>query len=454
MSFFKHAVAAFFVLAASTPASSQAIEGKTPKGIAYRYQRVAAGENVAVYFGWRYGSADEAMERALLSYVVPAMTFGAGGQSKDTIDRKLRELGVTWGTYQPLERTVGGYATFERAKLDQAATLLAQIVQMPNYTPKDLDDRRKKVLIPAREKFNREPLNQLQFVQFAVNLPDFADRSRWAPLSEAGIKSPSHEKLVEWHNATLGRSNLIVSVAGNVSEGDAGSFVDRVFGALPSVPEPPPLPEPSYKALNKVIKIERNVPQVYVRLYGVVERDDDPIKTAALGIALGAFGNGNESNLYKALREELGAAYSTSAGSFAISPRLNLMAATVQLDPDKAAVGIERLREEYRKLLENGIDEAAVKHEIDRLLAPTNPQSGLAARVATNNLTIALRGLPVNTPAEIRKAYMNILTEQINELIMEHMPKTTTLVVMAPASVVIKADCTLKSYSDAAKCGF
>ncbi len=446
-------VAAFFVLVALTPASSQIIEGKTPKGVVYRHQRLATGENVAVYFAWRYGAADEGMERALVSYVVPAMTFGAGGESKDTIDRKLRELGVTWGTYSPLERTIGGFATFERSKLDQIAPLLAQIIQKPNYTAKDLDDRYKKVLIPGREKFNREPLNQLQFVQFAVNLPDFADRSRWAPLSEAGIKPPSRERLIEWHNATLGRNNLVVSVAGNVSEGDAGSFIDRVFGALPPVPEPPPLREPTYKALNKVIKIERNVPQVYVRLYGVVERDDDPIKTAALVIALGAFGNGNESNLYKALREELGAAYSTSAGSFAISPHLNLMTATVQLDPEKAGVGIERLREEYRKLLEKGIDEATVKHETDRLLAPTNSQSGLAARVATNNLVVALRGLPVNTPTEIRKAYTNILTEQINELIMENMPKSVTLVVMAPAGVTIKADCTIKSYSETAKCG-
>src|SRR5262249_23574935 len=236
--------------------------------------------------------------------------------------------------------------------------------------------------------------------------------------------------------------------------GDAGSFVDRVFGALPSVPEPPPLSEPTYKALNKVIKIERNVPQVYVRLYGILERDDDPIKTAALVIALGAFGNGNESNLYKALREDLGAAYSTNAGSFPISPHLNLMVATVQLDPEKAAMGIERLRDEYRKLLETGIDEATVKHETDRLLAPSNQQSGLAARIATNNLVSAFRGLPVAPHTELRNAYTNILTEQINELIMEHMPKTPTLVVMAPATVAIKADCTIKAYTETAKCGF
>jgi predicted Zn-dependent peptidase len=445
--------AAFMAAAALTPASAQPVEGKTPKGISYRFQRALEGEKVAVYFGWRHGAADEAREQALLHYVTWGMTFGAGGESKDTIDRKLRELQATWGIYSPIERTVGGYTTFDRPKMDQMASLLAQIVQKPNYTAKDLDDRYKKVLSPFRQKFNGEPLNQIQFVQFALNLPDFGDRSRWSPLNEAGIKPPSRELLTELHHATLGRNNLVVSVAGNLTEGDAGSFIDRVFGALPEVPDPPPLQEPAYKALNKVIKIERNVPQVYVRLYGVMERDEDPVKTAAQTIALRAFGEGNESSLYRALREELGAAYSTNAGTFAISPHLNLMVATVQLDPEKAVAAIERLREEYGKLLENGVDAGRVKREVDRILTP-NDQPGVAARVAANNMFLAMRGLPANTPVELRKAYNTVPTEQINETIMETMPKTTTLVVMAPASVTLKADCTIKSYTDAAKCGF
>jgi hypothetical protein len=75
---------------------------------------------------------------------------------------------------------------------------------------------------------------------------------------------------------------------------------------------------------------------------------------------------------------------------------------TWRFDPEKAAAGIERLRAEYRKLLENGIDEAMVKHETDRLLAPTNPQSGLVARIATDNLAVALPGL-LTPPPEYAK---------------------------------------------------
>jgi zinc protease len=446
-------VSAIFVVAALNPALSQAIDGKTPKGIAYRYERIASGESVAVYFAWRYGSDYGAKDQNLVNYVVPALTFGAGGESKDSIDQKLRELRAAFGAYSPLELTIGGFVTFERPKIDQVAALLAQIIQKPNYTTKDLDDRYKKVLITLRERFNREPLNQLQFVQFALNLPDFADRSRWAPVSEASVKPPPRQSLLDWHKRMLGRNNLVVSVAGNLSEGDAGSFIDRVFGALPAVTEPLPLPESTYRALDKVIKIERNVPQVYVRLYGAVRRDEDPVKTIALQVALSAFGSGKESNLYKVLREELGAAYSTSTGTVAISPRLNLIAATVQIDPEKAAMAIDRLRDEYRKLLEKGIDEATVKHEIDRMTT-ANPQTVQAPIRASANLLLAMRGLPVDTLNELRKTYRTILTEQINEMIMENMPKAVTLVVMAPAGVAIKADCTIKSYGDAPKCGF
>jgi len=173
-----------------------------------------------------------------------------------------------------------------------------------------------------------------------------------------------------------------------------------------------------------------------------------------LQIALAAFGNGNESNLYKALREELGAAYSTSAGAFTVSPRMNLMAATVQIDPEKTQAAIDRLREEYRKLLEKGIDEATVKHEIDRVMHPADPQPARVTTRASFNLLTAVRRLPSNTRVEVRKAYNNILTEQVNALIMENMPKAVTIVAMAPANVPIKADCTIKSYSDTAKCGF
>ncbi len=88
-------------------------------------------------------------------------------------------------------------------------------------------------------------------------------------------------------------------------------------------------------------------------------------------------------------------AYSTSAAAVTISPRMNLMAATVQNDSEKAQAAIDRLREEYRKLL--GIDEATVKREIDRVISPPNPQAARVPVRASFNLLMAVRRLPVDT---------------------------------------------------------
>jgi zinc protease len=448
------AVAAVLLVGSFGPAWAQAIDGKTPKGIPYRYERVLRGEEVAVSFAWRLPPMTEARYGNAAFYVLGALTLGAGGDSKEAIERKLRERQITLNLGLAPERTIGGFLTFQQSKLDQVAALLAQIVLKPTYAQKDLDERYKKILVPLREKFNREPLNQLQFAELALNFPDLTDGFRGASLSEAGIKPPSSENLRQLHQRILGRNNLLVSVAGNLSEGDASSFIDRVFGALPKVDEPPTPPEPAYKALDKVIKIERDVPQVYVRLYGLIEHDEDPIRNTALRIALSALANTKDSAVYKAVREEMGAAYSTASSEVMISPRASLLVVTVQFDPEKAPQAIERLRQEYNKYLEKGMDEAAVQRETDRLLPSTDARQVTTLARAYVNLVLAARGMPAAAMNDTRKAFSNILTEQINDRIMEGLPKAVTILVMAPARVAIKADCTIKSYTETGKCGF
>jgi zinc protease len=446
-------LAAILALLAVRPAFPQAIAGMTPKGIAYRYQHIVRGEEVAVYFAWRYAADAKDKDESWIHYLLPAMWDGAGDDSRETVERKLRELGVTHGSLSPQRLTVAAYVMLQRGKLDQVAALLTQIVQKPTYASKDLDERYKKILMPLRDKFNREPVNQLQFAALALNFPNLAGGGQWMALSEASIKPPASETLRQVHQRTLGRSNLVVSVAGNLSEGDAAAFIDRVFGALPALAESPP-PPPDTRTVDKVIKIERDVPQVYAQLYGVIAGENDPKKIAALRLATAAFGNGKDSALYKVLRDEMGAAYSTSSSEFVIAPQTSLIKVAVQLDPEKAPQAVVRLREEYRKLFETGIDEPALKSETGRATAPFNPATIVARQRALLNLTNALRGYPEDVVQRLRKAYGELTTDEVNGVISQSMAKAATVLVMAPAAVTIEADCTIKAYSETAKCGF
>jgi predicted Zn-dependent peptidase len=449
----KSMLAAILALIAVSPAFPQAIAGKTPKGIAYRYQRVPRGEDVAVYFAWRY-AADSRNNEGWIYYLVPSMFDGAGDDSKETIQRKLRELGTTHGWQFPLRLTMAAYVTFQRPKLDQVAALLAQILQKPTYAPKDLDERFKKAVMPTQDKFTRDPLNQLQFAELALNLPHFPGDVLLMPMSAATMKPPSSDFLQQLHKRTLGRSNLVVSVVGNLSEGDASSFIDRVFGDLPVLEEPAPLPRVDYGGVDKVIKIERDVPQVYARLYALIAGADDPRQTAASRLAVAAFGNGKDSTLYKILRDEMGAAYSVSSSGVVIAPGATLFKVDVQLDPEKAPAAIARLRDEYRKLLEDGIDEPALKSEVARVTAPFNPAAIVPRERALTNLMNALRGFPEDMVQRLRKAYGELSMQEVNGIISASMGKAATVIVMAPAAVAIKADCKIKAYGETPKCGF
>jgi hypothetical protein len=66
----------------------------------------------------------------------------------------------------------------------------------------------------------------------------------------------------------------------------------------------------------------------------------------------------------------------------------------------------------------------------------------------------ALRGYPEDVVLRIRKAYGELTTDEVNGVISQSMARAATVLVMAPAAVAIKADCTIKAYSETAKCGF
>jgi len=91
------------------------------------------------------------------------------------------------------------------------------------------------------------------------------------------------------------------------------------------------------------------------------EPRDASEKAIALAVAVQAFGSGPESLLHRSIREDLGAAYSTSAVLTQLTPGVGLFVTTFQLDAEKAPAAIARLKAEYDDLMARGIDESQVK---------------------------------------------------------------------------------------------
>jgi zinc protease len=441
------------VLVAITPhAGGAPLEGRTPKGVKYRFEQRPKVREIAVTYMFRDPSLATPQGFRNVSYGHPAaLVGGSAGEERETVLRKLREAQVQSGTIVPFRGFMGGTLVFPADKLDLAGAVLADVFQKPAYPKQALAERYTNVLKSWRDKFAKEPLNQIQAAAMEVLLVDYPHRRELLIPSKDDIKPPSREDLLAWHKKVIGRNNVIVAVAGNVSEGDAGAFIDRVFGGLPEVEVQRELAEPELRVVHGTIKIEGKVSQVYVRTYALVPRfNEDLEKAIALAVAVQAFGSGPESLLHRSIREDLGAAYSTSAVLTQLTPGVGLFVTTLQLDAEKAPAAIARLKAEYDDLMARGIDESQVKTVTEALKKVELDRPPLSR--AVNLLQYEVRNLSTERVRELIKLFDQIRAERINELIREILPKGLLTVVLAPASVSLPADCTIKELAEAAKC--
>lgn len=109
-----------------------------------------------------------------------------------------------------------------------------------------------------------------------------------------------------------------------------------------------------------------------------------------------------------------------------------------------------RLKAEYDGLMARGIDESQVKTVTEALKKAELDRPPLSR--AVNLLQYEVRNLSTERVSELIKLFDQIRAERINELIREILPKGLLTVVLAPASVSLPADCTIKELAEAAKC--
>jgi hypothetical protein len=77
------------------------------------------------------------------------------------------------GTIVPFRGFMGGTLVFPEDKLDLAGAVLADVFQKPAYPKEALAERYTNVLKIWRDKFAKEPLNQIQAAAIEVLLVDY-----------------------------------------------------------------------------------------------------------------------------------------------------------------------------------------------------------------------------------------------------------------------------------------
>ena len=160
--------------------------------------------------------------------------------------------------------------------------------------------------------------------------------------------------LIDIHRQLLVKDRVIVSAVGDISAADLSELIDHLLDGLPQSSDRP-LPQSASVTLDGTIDvIQFPTPQSFVIFgqTGIAQNDPDFFAAYILNHILG--GGGFESRLMTEVREKRGLTY--GIGTFlAGRDYANLLMGQVSSSNDTVAQAIEVIRDEWRKLAQNGV---------------------------------------------------------------------------------------------------
>ena len=167
------------------------------------------------------------------------------------------------------------------------------------------------------------------------------------------------------HEATLAHDRIVAAAVGDIDAEGLGRLLDDLLGDLPQ--EGAPLPEPAEVALEGGVEVVAlDTPQSVIAFgqEGIMRDDPDFIPAYVLNEILG--GSGFDGRLMEEIRERRGLTY----GAYAyLVPRQ--LAATHQgrVATANATAGevVEAVREEWRRMAEDGVTDAELADAVTYL---------------------------------------------------------------------------------------
>ena len=256
-----------------------------------------------------------------------------------------------------------------KAQSGRAFGLLKDVLLTPRFDEEDINQVRQELLMGL--KIQKE---QPQSVLSLVANKELFGRHPYAknPLGEAkDITKISRADLVEYIKDHFTRSNLIVSVAGDISASEVGIMLDNVFGNLPENGKMAFIRNADVDFAGKDINIAKDLPQsiAFFVVPGVMRQSEDFYPLYVANDILG--GSGLTSRLSLAAREKEALTYGVYT-YMSLAEKAPLIGGSFSATPENFAKVKEIVKKEWQKIADKGVNEQEFEAEINYLLASYN----------------------------------------------------------------------------------
>jgi len=262
---------------------------------------------LAVSFQWRGGAAADSAGREGLSRMVAGLLDeGAGELDSLAFRTALEDQAIRLSFSHERDALSGRLLTLSENR-DQAFDLLRLALAEPRFDAEPVERIRQQLLADVQRRRNDpSTIAALQWFGHAFPGHPYGRTSQGTVDSFRAIEV---DELRRYVAERLGRDNLVIGVAGDITAGELAPLLDAAFAHLPERARLPELARVSPRTGDTLVT-RIDVPQSVVTfgLEGVARDDPDYYAAYVANYILG--GGGFASRLTEEVREKRGLAYS------------------------------------------------------------------------------------------------------------------------------------------------
>ena len=384
---------------------------------------------ISVRFAFDGGSSQDPEGKEGVSTLMTGLfDEGAGDLDSDAFQERLDEVGAEMSFSATRDAVYGEMRTLAEER-EAAFELLRLAVNQPRFDQSPVDRIRGQILTRIQRDL-RDP-NTLGREAFAKALYGDHPYARRSDGTIESLSSVTPDDLHALHGRTFARANLNVAVVGAIDAETLKAELDRLFGDLPAKADLVEVPKASLN-LDQELTYDYPLPQSTIQLvYPGLDREDPEFFAAFLmNHVLG--GGTFSSRLHNEVREKRGLTYGVGSG-LQTSDAVDMLYIGLSTNPDRAEEAIEVIREEIRKIVEDGVTDAELETAKTYLIGayPINnlDSSGAVARTLVE-LQKDERGIDY---IDRRVGYINAVTaEQVQAAAKRLLTADPAIMVIGP----------------------
>ncbi len=396
------------IFLASGPARATTIERVvSPGGIEAWLVEDHSIPVVSLSLAFLGGSAlDPADKPGLAAMVSSLIDEGAGDLDSKAFQKRLADLSISLSFDADLDAFSGELKTL-RENYEEAFSLLGLALNEPRFDGEPIERIRGQFMTGFAFR-DEDPEDIANRAWFEAAFPDHP-YGRSANGEPEGIAAVTAADLKEFTARRFGRDVLIIGVSGDITAAELAPLLDATFGGLP--PKAASF-EVASSAVSDggVIIIEKDNPQSAVRFgeNGIKRNHPDFFAARLLNYVLG--GGGFNSRLTEEVREKRGLAYSIYSY---LQPQAHgaLISGGVGTENSRVAETIDIIRDEWRRLVEEGISDEELENAKTFLTGSFPLQLSSTGRIARMLVTIQYFDLGIDY-LDRRDGIINAVTQE------------------------------------------